>query len=294
MKFTAEPGYFSSFATPGQEALDSTVDDHNVLIAHPDWKQLYDAIPADTPSTQYKLLILARHGQGYHNYSMEKYGVQQWDDYWAMLDGDDGGSWLDAHLTALGKDQVRDTGRTVLLPLVQQLGFLPHRFFNSPMRRCLETFAYSWGQVLASEPHTLTRSGSTTVTNTVIENLRENLGSHTCDKRVPHSEALAEYTDYAIPAASPGTTVNWVYEQPYPEEDALWEEEHRETPDEMDVRTRKGLETLFAHAADPRDKFLSLTVHEGVIKSVLRNLEHPGVKNLQTSKTVAVVVKVTL
>lgn len=290
MKFTAEPGYFSSYETVGQEALDSTVDDHNVLVAHPDWKQLYDSIPSDTEDTQYKLLILARHGQGYHNYSMQKYGVKLWDDYWAMLDGDEGGSWLDAHLTDVGKEQVSETGRTVLLPLAQQLGFLPHKFFNSPMRRCLETFAYSWGQVLAHEPQLM--DGDSVITNKVIENLRENLGSHTCDKRVPHSESLAEYTNYAMPGGN-GTTVNWVYEEPYPELDDLWEEEHRETPDEMDVRTRKGLETLFSHADNSDDKFLSLTVHEGVIMSVLRNLEHPGVKNLQTGKTVAVVVKVT-
>ncbi|SMN18850.1 similar to Saccharomyces cerevisiae YKL128C PMU1 Putative phosphomutase, contains a region homologous to the active site of phosphomutases [Maudiozyma saulgeensis] len=287
MEFVALPGYFSSFEKENSPALDSTLVDHNVLVNHDDWKILYDSIPQDTENTQYKLLLLARHGQGYHNYSMEKYGVKLWDDYWSLLEGDEGGSWLDSRLTDLGKQQVSETGRTVLVPIVDQLGFLPHIFFNSPMRRCLETFAFSWNHVFTKYPELVT--DSTIVTNNVIENLRENLGSHTCDKRVNHSEAVAEYQNFKTKS---GHTVAWKYEENYSEPDALWKADHRETPDEMDIRTRTGLEQLFSQASS-KDKFLSLTCHEGVINSVLRNLEHPGVKKLQTGKTVAVVVKVT-
>jgi len=287
MEFVALPGYFSSFEKENSPALDSTLVDHNVLVNYKDWKSLYDAIPEDTEDTQYKLLLLARHGQGYHNYSMEKYGLKLWDDYWSLLEGDEGGSWLDSRLTDLGKQQVSETGRTVLVPIVDQLGFLPHIFFNSPMRRCLETFAYSWNHVFTKHPELM--FDSKIVTNNVIENLRENLGSHTCDKRVNHSEAVGEYQNFKTTS---GNTVSWKYEENYSEPGALWEADHRETPDEMDIRTRKGLEQLFAQAGS-QDKFLSLTCHEGVINSVLRNLEHPGVQKLQTGKTVAVVVKVT-
>lgn len=289
MDFVALPGYFSSFEKEDSPALDSTLVDHNVLISHNDWKELYDSIPKDTEDTQYKLLLLARHGQGYHNYSIEKYGLQLWDDYWSLLEGDEGGSWLDARLTDVGKQQVSNTGETVLVPIVDQLGFLPHIFFNSPMRRCLETFAYSWDHVFTKYPQLVNDPETKLIENNVIELLRENLGSHTCDKRVNHSEAIEEYQNFKTKS---GHIVNWKYEPNYSEPDALWEKEHRETPDEMDIRTRKGLQQLFQQATT-NDKFLSLTCHEGVINSVLRNLKHPGVKKLQTSKTVALVVKVT-
>lgn len=285
LEFIALPGYFASFEKDDSKAVDSTKVDQNTLINHNDWKELYDAIPEDTEDTHYKLLLLARHGQGYHNYSMQKYGLKLWDDYWSLLEGDEGGSWLDSRLTEVGRNQVSNTGEEILVPLVDQIGFLPHIFFTSPMRRCLETFVYSWNHVFTKYPEMI---DGPIVYNNVIENLRENLGSHTCDKRVDHSEAVEEYQDFKTKS---GHTVRWIYEEKYPEKDNLWEVDHRETPDELDVRTRKGLQSLFSLASS-KHKFLSLTCHEGVINSVLRNLQHPGVQKLQTSETVAVVVKV--
>ena len=295
LDFESVPGYFASFSSPTQRVpIDTSKFDHNALVNFSSWKELYDAIPRDNDTTSYKLLILARHGQGYHNAAIERYGQAQWDEYWSFLDGDEFGSWFDAKLTPLGREQVRSTGADVLWPIVDALGVLPHKYFSSPMRRCLETFMFSWSEVYERWMDNGGHKSSTVavpnvVENNVIENLRETLGEHTCDERVDHSVALREYQDAKLPS---GQIVHWVYEDGYPEHDQLWEADHREDDDEMKVRVRAGLKTLFA-ATTADDRFISLTCHDGVIRNVLANLKHPGVLNLDVGKVVCVVVKIT-
>lgn len=57
-----------------------------------------------------------------------------------MLESDKYGDWTGSKLTPIGKKQVYDTCSNVILLIVQDLGFLLHVYFCSPMRRCLETF----------------------------------------------------------------------------------------------------------------------------------------------------------
>ncbi|CAI4044596.1 hypothetical protein SKDZ_11G0870 [Saccharomyces kudriavzevii ZP591] len=285
MSVRAIPGYFSAFPEEGFQGLDSTKCDHLQLINHKDWKELYDKIPKDTRTCHYKLLILARHGQGYHNAAILRYGMEKWDAYWSLLSGDEHGEWLDSKLTPVGKDQVERTGSNILLPMIKQLGILPHVFFSSPMRRCLETFIESWTPVLIGIEKAPTRKG---ISTRIIENLRETLGSHTCDKRIPHSMAVGEYQDFCTKS---GHSVHWQYVQDYPEEDELWLADHRETFAELDIRTKDGLSELFGQLSS-EEKFISLTCHSGVIQSVLRNLQHPPIYNLETGKVVGVVVEV--
>ncbi|EDZ71012.1 YKL128Cp-like protein [Saccharomyces cerevisiae AWRI1631] len=169
--------------------------------------------------------------------------------------------------------------------MAKQLGMLPHVFFSSPMRRCLETFIESWTPVLAE---TQELPAGTKISTRIIEGLRETLGSHTCDKRVAHSMAVDEYQDFSTES---GHTVHWQYVPDYPEDDELWLPDHRETCAEMDKRTLNGLFELFNQLSS-EEKFISLTCHSGVIQSVLRNLQHPPIYNLDTGKVVAVVVEV--
>ena len=123
MSLRAVPGYFSAYPNEAFQGLDSTKNDHLQLINHKNWKELYDAIPKDTRSCHYKLLILARHGQGYHNAAILRYGMEEWDAYWSLLSGDEHGEWLDSRLTPLGKDQVRRTGSNVLLPMIKPVSY---------------------------------------------------------------------------------------------------------------------------------------------------------------------------
>ncbi|EJS42951.1 pmu1p [Saccharomyces arboricola H-6] len=285
MSFKAVSGYFAAYPNKGFQGLDSSQYDHLQLISHKDWKELYDDIPKDTQNCHYKLLILARHGQGYHNAAILRYGMKEWDAYWSLLPGDEHGEWLDSRLTPLGKNEVRRTGSNVLLPITKQLGILPDVFFSSPMRRCLETFIESWTPVLTEVQNASTRDE---ISPRIIESLRETLGSHTCDKRVAHSMATDEYQGFCMES---GHTVHWEYVPDYPEEDELWLADHRETCAELDIRTKDGLFKLFSQLSK-EEKFISLTCHSGVIQSVLRNLKHPPIFNLETGKVVGVVVEV--
>ncbi|SCV16800.1 related to Probable phosphomutase PMU1 [Nakaseomyces glabratus] len=91
LDFRALPGYFK-----GYSARDTPETRHNAteldFLAFDDqfttWKQLYQAIPKDTDTHSYKLLVLARHGEGYHNAAEARYGEKAWNEYWSKLEGD--------------------------------------------------------------------------------------------------------------------------------------------------------------------------------------------------------------
>lgn len=282
--YRALPGFFQSYPKSNSKDIDATEINHLHFVKHGDWKELYDSMPPDTSNKQYKLMLIARHGQGYHNAAIIRYGEPKWDAYWSLLNGDEYGTWNDSKLTPLGKKQVITTGEEILLFIINQIGILPHKFFCSPMRRCLETFIESWTPVFAASAH-LT---SDVIENVIFENLRETLGEHTCDKRVNHSIALNEYQDYKL---STGQIVHWTYENDYPEEDQLWKADYREPDDEMDERINNGLLQIFGSLTE-KDRLISLTCHAGVINSILRNMDHPIIKNLGTGQAVPLIVEI--
>ncbi|QLQ78121.1 hypothetical protein HG537_0A03680 [Torulaspora globosa] len=285
MPFKALPGYFRAFETVDSDGVDSTVVDHLEFVAHDSWSDLHSQLPADTDTHHYKLVVLARHGQGYHNAAILRYGLEAWEGYWSFLEGDEHGTWVDSKLTPVGRDQVEKTGLEVLAPMIDHIQALPDVFFTSPMRRCLETFIGSWGDIFHKNNEYLNDSP---IPVHVIENLRERLGEHTCDKRVPHSEVVAQYQPYKTDR---GNVIHWHYEPDYPEQDSLWLQNYRETDSELDKRLHAALSQIFSQLNSDQ-RFISITCHSGVIQSILRNLSHPPVKNLDTGKTVCVVVKI--
>ncbi|EDO19619.1 hypothetical protein Kpol_1018p158 [Vanderwaltozyma polyspora DSM 70294] len=285
--FKALPGYFRAYAKREDESVDSTEVNHLELLQNDSWRDLYESLPEDTDTHHYKLVVFARHGQGYHNAAIERYGEDVWNAKWALLDGDEYGNWVDSKLTPVGKKQVQTTGVNVLYPLTREIGFQPHAFFSSPMRRCLETFAESWNacfQQLSQESY------EETIRVKILENMRETLGRHTCDKRVDHSTTVSEYQPYSLQS---GHTIHWHFEEDYPELDQLWLSDYRETVPEMDTRVKSGLIQIFK-SIGKEEKFISVTCHSGVIGSVLRNLDHPRVDNLQTGNLVVAVVEVNI
>lgn len=282
--YRALPGFFQGYPKVNSKDIDATKTNHLSFVNHSNWKQVYDSLPKDTDNKQYKLMLVARHGQGYHNAAIVRYGEPKWDAYWSLLNGDEYGQWNDSKLTPLGKKQVITTGEEILLPIINQIGILPHKFFCSPMRRCLETFIESWTPVFKANRNLMTD----VIYNNVFENVRETLGEHTCDKRVNHSVTVNEYQDYKL---STGQEIRWLYQPDYPEEDQLWRADYRELDSEMDERINNGLLQIFESLED-EDKLLSLTCHAGVINSVLRNMEHPAIKNLATGQMVPIIVEI--
>ncbi|CAH02486.1 putative phosphomutase [Kluyveromyces lactis] len=277
LKYSAVPGYFTSF---GDENVLSHRGDEGQHLGFVDgcsgWEDIQRLLDEDS---SLKLLVLARHGQGHHNALESKYGTQEWERYWALQPGVHEVTLVDAQLTELGKQQVRSTGKELLLPMVEKIGF-PEKFYSSPLRRCLETYMESWGQVFTSE----LVSSSTEVSVYVKEQCRETLGRHYCDKRLPHDHVVEQYGEETLLG---NTKVHWVYEPGMANEDTMWSETHRETVEEIDYRIGGALQELLSG----EERYISLTCHSGVIQSALRVLKHPEILQLQTGGVVFVLCK---
>ncbi|CCD26223.1 phosphoglycerate mutase family protein NDAI_0H00490 [Naumovozyma dairenensis CBS 421] len=293
-EFKSLPKYFHAFPRYGSPPIDSQMDDPLKLnnVFNNNWKQLYESIPKEDEFYSYKLLIIGRHGQGYHNAATIRYGWNEWDKYWSMLQGDEFSNWVDSKLTPLGERQVQIIGETVLLPMIKQLGFLPHVFFSSPLRRCLETFIGSWGVVFGSYMGNDTNNDGSTrkhVNVEILENLRETLGKYTCNERVDRSVLLKEYQNFEM--GNNNSSLCLKLDNDYPEVDRLWVTYPRESRSELDERIHKVLIELFSKITDEQ-RLISITCHAHVINSILRNLNHPPILNLETGKIVCTVVQV--
>ncbi|XBW38593.1 hypothetical protein QEN19_004182 [Hanseniaspora menglaensis] len=286
MKLVAQPDYFQIEPTLNAEI------DSNYAYVKPfaDGKSVKDIVEEvkQTPNT--RLFILARHGQGYHNLAVERYTEPVWDRDWAFKNGDGvAEDWADANLTAKGIDQVKRTGRVVFGNLLS--GTWPDSFYSSPLRRCLQTFKNEWEQkitVEANSGHKFPKK----IDVLIKEKLRETIGCHTCDWRQNKKKTAEECCQ--IKELYPGCSINFEYEEGFKEKDPLYSSEHRESDDEIDARMKEVLEDIWTtenNKNDQNDKIISVTCHEGVIRSCLRVLNHTPIPKLETSGVVMVVIK---
>ncbi|KAI5888873.1 phosphoglycerate mutase-like protein [Schizophyllum commune H4-8] len=190
----------------------------------------------------YKLFILGRHGQGYHNLAESKYGTKAWDDYWAKLNGDDEITWgPDPELTPLGKNQARDVNAMWKQEI--QTGMpLPYFLYSSPFTRALHTLRITFGDFLCQTPRPL-----------VLENCREVSGVHTCDKRRTRSYIASAFPEVDI-------------EDGFTEEDEYYDDDVREPPESVVARARAVLVRIFE---DREREFISITAHGGWINAFL-------------------------
>lgn len=112
----------------------------------------------------------------------------------------------------------------------------------------------------------------------VIEEMREHLHVHACDKRLTLTELRALFPHFTFPEA--------------PDEDTVWKPisvRGRETEDEMVARAGRGLEILFDMAQE--DRYVSLTAHSGLLRAVYKNLGIPY-RRLVTGEMNVLVVRV--
>ncbi|KAF2271756.1 phosphoglycerate mutase-like protein [Westerdykella ornata] len=213
---------------------------------------------------QFKVLFLGRHGQGWHNVAEAKYGTAAWNCYWSMLDGADGITWSDAHLTEIGHAQAQDVRQLwqSLLPDIPA----PESYYVSPLTRAIETADISFKglELPNGKPYK----------PIIKELLREAIGVHTCDRRRSASEI-----QHAFPHVS--------LESGFSEEDPLWTSNFREPRKARKHRLAKLLDDVFAH---DDGVFLSFTSHSGAIRSILDAIGHREF-GLETGGVIPVFVK---
>ncbi|KAJ3542920.1 hypothetical protein NMY22_g3320 [Coprinellus aureogranulatus] len=194
------------------------------------------------PRAECKLILLVRHGEGYHNVAEAKYGTEAWDDYWSKLEGDGELVWgPDPLLTPKGISQARHT-REVWEDELQYGLQPPCKIFCSPHSRALKTCEIVF------------EGYSENGRITVVENCREENGVHTCDKRRPRSFIEANYPQFHI-------------EDSLTEEDELWGPDFRETKAEVAARALGVIERIWEKR--PHDWFVAITAHSGFINGVL-------------------------
>lgn len=209
------------------------------------------------PGTIHKLFFLGRHGQGWHNVAETKYGTAEWDRHWSKLNGDGELVWgPDAELTPLGIQQadeinamwIEETKRGIPTPDV---------LYMSPLRRAIHTGVLSfdgWFYPNNTDPG---MEASNAVARLVLEDLHETSGEHTCDLRRNKTVIQADFPFL-------------LFENGFVEVDPTWTADHRETPDEQDVRSRRALDKMFT--AD--GTYISVSSHSGTMASIFRVIGH--------------------
>ncbi|ODV94658.1 hypothetical protein PACTADRAFT_44199 [Pachysolen tannophilus NRRL Y-2460] len=213
----------------------------------------------------YKILFLARHGQGYHNFGVTKYGSKDWDDHWSKIEGDGEIIWgPDPFLTELGINQAKENNRA-WKEQISKGAPIPSAFYSSPFTRSASTLVNTWLDIALTESpikaHPL-----------IKEDIRETIGVHLCDKRSPRRVIEERFAKYGF-----------IFEDNFEEEDVLYKSNWRESVLEQGVRLNKFLQFLFekewdadlAKTKTEQDVFVNVTSHAGTTRSLLLVLGHP-------------------
>ncbi|KAJ7577526.1 histidine phosphatase superfamily [Mycena floridula] len=245
--------------------LDDSSDRWNRLKAR------IEELQAQEEKSIYKLIFFGRHGEGFHNVAEAKYGTKAWDEYWAMLDTDGELIWgPDPLLTALGESQARAVN-TVWKTEVQDGMPLPEKLYCSPLTRAMHT-------------NQLTFEGLDVGKTVVLENCREDIGDHTCDKRRSKSYIQASFPEFII-------------EDGFTEEDILWPGNGSggETREEICRRATSVLDRIFGRSEplfSDNATYISITAHGGIINGFMYAL-HCGKYPLPTGGVLPILIKAT-
>jgi len=215
---------------------------------------------------QYKFLVLARHGQGYHNLAVEIYGTKAWINYWSKLNGDGNMTWgPDPKLTELGISQAAVANSVWKTELKYGIP-LPTTLYCSPFSRAASTLEITFKDVVG--PH---------LRPLVVEDFREINGVEPCNKRETKTYIAKSYP-------------NFIFEEGFTEEDELWNPDVQECEERLRKRLRTALDTVFS---TDLSTYISVTAHAGTIRAILHVLGHREY-GLPTGGVIPVLVKATL
>ncbi|KAL8286550.1 hypothetical protein RQP46_004567 [Phenoliferia psychrophenolica] len=204
--------------------------------------------------TTYKVIYIARHGQGFHNVAETQYGTPLWNCKYSLLTTDGNLTWgPDAKLSPLGISQAEAVNagwkeqRKAGIPL-------PKTLYSSPLSRSASTLNITWKDILIDPKG-------------VRPQFRENFRSN------------KTYLEETYPSFD--------FEPSFTEHDELWNSIYQEQSLQQSLRTQQILNDIFA--TNPHT-YISITAHSGTITSFLRAVNHRPV-SVQPGGFVPVVVK---
>ncbi|WWC66457.1 uncharacterized protein I206_100359 [Kwoniella pini CBS 10737] len=211
---------------------------------------LNDACP---PGESVKVIYAARHGQAEHNALADKYGEGAQIKY----------PTLDPDLTTLGRSQAFET-RLALQREIKRGMPVPSKWFVSPFKRAGETCGIEWGFMFSDEYEidggNYNGGKGHGVNATVIENIREHLHVHVCDKRCSISQLKSQFTSFN-------------YSKDMIDEDLIWqpiEIRDRETEEELVARRGEGIREILEKSQG--DTYISITAHSGTLRGIYKSL----------------------
>ena len=213
-------------------------------------QRLNDDVDANTV---YKIFLLGRHGEGYHNLAERKYGEEAWNKNLLRIAGDRETVWApDPELTLLGQAQSSNNNKHLKIELAKGLR-LPSRWYSSPFRRSIDTLIGTWKDTVDFQH----------ARPLIKEEFRETIGIHLCDKRSPRSVIAAKYE-----------SLGFVIEDGFEENDIYYKTDYREKVCEQALRQMKGFQHIFDTTDKNDDQIISITSHSGSIRTQLMVLNH--------------------
>ncbi|KAH6983393.1 histidine phosphatase superfamily [Ilyonectria sp. MPI-CAGE-AT-0026] len=225
--------------------------------------QLNRKAPKDT---QYKVLIMGRHGEGWHNAAETYYGTPAWNCYWSEQTGNGTAHWEDAVLTNAGLAEAYKAN-AYFESRFEDYG-MPYfeSYYTSPLARCVITARETFANLALPRSHRFLP--------VVKESFRESISIHTCDHRSNKTY---------IASLSPGLR----FEKGFADRDQLWTGIEGETTEHQLARSKDVLDDVFT---SDDATWISITSHSGEISKLLTTLNHRTFK-LSTGQIIPVLVK---
>ncbi|KAI0894661.1 phosphoglycerate mutase-like protein [Annulohypoxylon nitens] len=217
-------------------------------------------------NTQYKVLFMARHGEGYHNAAESYYGTPAWNCYWGPLEGNGTVTWRDARLTDAGIAQCTKANAFWKNALAVEKIPAPQSYYSSPLVRSMTTanLTFNGLDLPADRPFV----------PTIKEYFREGISMRTCDER-----SNKTYIHSLLPG--------FKFEEGFTEDDELWKGYEGETSDAQLKRTRAVLDDIFSN---DDNTWISITSHSGQISTNLKVLNHIAF-SLSTGQAIPALIK---
>jgi broad specificity phosphatase PhoE len=201
----------------------------------------FSALLRQTDGSNYKLIMFIRHCEGWHNVAESVLGSDIWNSVESKK-----AEYLDARLSDNGLIQGQQLESRVTND-VKNNGLSVELIVSSPFSRALQTAQLGLTSLWSKQ----------TIPKLSIEDARETIGVHYCDKR--HSQA---YLNLTFPAVDfTGLISN---------QDSLWRPDERESDEAEFERGRRLLDWLFARA----EKRIVVVAHAGIIGMTTTSLFH--------------------
>ncbi|OUM53146.1 hypothetical protein BVG19_g2406 [[Candida] boidinii] len=227
----------------------------------------------------YKILFLSRHGQGYHNLCVEKYGLDLWNEKYCKLTNDDEITWApDPKLTEKGEAQAIINNKAWKEQISKGCP-IPTAFFVSPLNRSSTTLVKTWNEIIINN----NSSPQGSIPITVVEKVRETLGIHLCNERSTKTVINNNFAKF-----------NFKFEENFAENDELFNviyKDVKETLAQHCLRTEDFLQELF-ESDQKSNSIVNITSHAGTIRAFITALNHRRF-GISTGGMIPIVVKAT-